>query len=97
MHILTSIVTAVVRCIICWFKVLGVKLDVLPGMRIRNPVVCDTGQSSLYKNKSPFVVEQAFPLTEFVGSVTAHTTFVGRGGIMSTARPELHYPCISRA
>ena len=40
--------------------------------------------------------EHDFPLTGFVG-LSANTTFCGSGGTMSTARPELPYPCISQA
>ena len=40
--------------------------------------------------------EHAFPLTGFVCEL-AHVTFGGSGGIMSTARPELPYPCVSQA
>ena len=37
-------------------------------MQIRNPVVCDTGQSkeAYISNKPTLVVEHAFPLTWFV-------------------------------
>ena len=38
--------------------------------------------------------EHAFPLTGFV-CVAAHVTFGGSGGIRSTARTELPYPCVS--
>ena len=44
-----SKVTVVVTCIIRRFNVPGVRVDVLCIMQIRNPVVCDTGQSSLHK------------------------------------------------
>ena len=51
-------------------------------MRIRNPVVCDTGKSSLLEgkvayisNKPPLVGEHAFPLTRFVG-LSAQVTHV---------------------
>ena len=51
----------------------------------------------VYKQiKQPLVVEQVFPLTGFVCK-TAHVTFGGIGGIRSTARPELPYPCNSNA
>ena len=40
--------------------------------------------------------EHAFPLTGFV-CTSAHVTFGGSAGIMSTARPELPYPCVSQA
>ena len=40
--------------------------------------------------------EHAFPLTGFVCK-EAHVTFGGSGGIRSTARPELPYPCVSQA
>ena len=46
--------------------------------------------------KPPLVGEHAFPLTGFV-CVSAHVTFGGSGGIRSTARPELPYPCVSQA
>ena len=49
-----------------------------------------------YISNKPFlVVEHAFPLTGFVG-LSANSTFGGSSGIMSTARPEMPYPCISR-
>ena len=41
------------------------------------------------------MVEHVFPLTGFVG-LSANAIFCGSGGIMSNARPELPYPCISR-
>ena len=47
-------------------------------------------------NIPPLVVEHAFPLTEFVG-LSVHATFGCSGGIMSTARSELPFPCISQA
>ena len=40
--------------------------------------------------------ERAFPLTGFV-CMAADVTFGGSGGIRSTARPELPYPCYSQA
>ena len=46
--------------------------------------------------KAPLVGEHAFPLTGFV-CWSAHVTFGGSAGIMSTARPELPYPCVSQA
>ena len=42
------------------------------------------------------VVKHAFPLTGFVG-LSANTTFGGSSRIMSTAKPELPYPCVSQA
>ena len=45
--------------------------------------------------KPPLVGQHAFPLTGFVCK-EAHITFGGSGGIMSTARPELPYPCNSQ-
>ena len=53
--------------------------------------------SLIYKQiKPPLVGEHVFPLTGFV-RMAAHVTFGGSGGIMSTARPELPYPCNSQA
>ena len=40
--------------------------------------------------------EHAFPLTGFV-CMAADVTFGGSGGIMTTAGPELPYPCNSKA
>ena len=40
--------------------------------------------------------EHAFPLTGFVCK-EAYVIFGGSGGIRSTARPELPYPCVSQA
>ena len=40
--------------------------------------------------------EHAFPLTGFVCK-NVHVIFGGSGGIMSTASPELPYPCVSQA
>ena len=58
-------------------------------MQITNSVVCDTDKGCIYKQiKPPLVGEHAFPLTGFVCR-SAHVTFGGRGGIRSTARPEL--------
>ena len=51
----------------------------------------------LYKQiKPPLVGEHAFPLMGFVCK-SAHVTFGGSGGIMSTARPKLSYPGSSQA
>ena len=61
------------------------------------PHVCCRSNGCIYKQiKPPLVVEHAFPLTGFVCMV-AHVTFGGSGGIMTTARPELPYPCVSQA
>ena len=62
-------------------------------MQITNSVISDTSKGSIYKQiKPPLVGEHAFPLTGFV-CWPAHVTFGGSGGIRSTARPELPYPC----
>ena len=66
-------------------------------MQITNSVVCDASKGCIYKQiKPPLVSEHAFPLTAFVCR-TAQVTFGGSGGIRSTARPELPYPCVSQA
>ena len=66
-------------------------------MQITNSVVCDTSKGMLYKQIiPPLVGEHAFPLTGFVCWL-ARATFGDSGGIMSTARQELHYPCNSQA
>ena len=66
-------------------------------MQITNSVVCDTDKGCIYKQiKPPLVAEHAFPLTGFVCK-EAHLTLGGSGGIRSTARPELPYPCYSQA
>ena len=66
-------------------------------MQIRNSVDCDASKGCIYKQiKPPLVDEHAFPLTEFVCE-SANVTFGGSGGIRSTARPELPYPCVSQA
>ena len=66
-------------------------------MQITNSIVCDTNKGSLYKQIKPSLVgEHGFPLTGFVYE-SAHVTFCGSGGIMSTARQELPYPCKSKA
>ena len=66
-------------------------------MQITNSVVCDASKGCIYKQiKPPLVVEHAFPLTGFVWK-EAHVTFGGSGGIRSTARPELPYPCVPQA
>ena len=66
-------------------------------MQITNSVVCGASKCCIYKQiKPPLVGEHAFPLTGFVCRA-AHVTFGGSGGIMSTARPELPYPCVSQA
>ena len=66
-------------------------------MQITNSVVCDTGKGCIYKQIKPLLVgEHAFPLTGFVCR-SARVTFGGSGGIRSTARPELPYPCVSQA
>ena len=66
-------------------------------MQLTNSVVFDTSKGMLYTQiKPPLVGEHAFLLTGFVCQ-TAHVTFGGSGGIMSTARPELPYPCRSEA
>ena len=62
-------------------------------MQIQNSVVCDVSKGGIYKQiKPPLVGEPAFPLTGLV-CWSAHVTFGGSGGIRSTARPELPYPC----
>ena len=66
-------------------------------MQITNSVVCGTSKGCIYKQiKPPLVFEHAFPLTGFV-CMAANVTFGGSGGIMTTARPELPYPCVSQA
>ena len=66
-------------------------------MQITNLEVCDQVIVGLYKQiKQPLVGEHAFPLTGFV-CVAAHVTFGGSGGIMTTARQELPYPCNSQS
>ena len=51
----------------------------------------------MYKQIKPHLVgEHAFPLMGFVCWST-HVIFGGSGGIRSTARPELPYPCVSQA
>ena len=66
-------------------------------MQITNSVVCGTSKGCIYKQiKPPLVGEHAFPPTGFVCKA-AHVTFGGSGGILSTARPELPYPCVSQA
>ena len=66
-------------------------------MQITNSVVCGESNGCIYKQiKPPLVGEHAFPLTGFVCR-SAHVTFGGSGGIMTTARPELPYPCVSQA
>ena len=68
-------------------------------MQITNSVVCGESKGCIYMYKQikpPLVGEHAFPLTGFI-CMAAHVTFGGSGGIMSTARPELPYPCNSQA
>ena len=66
-------------------------------MQITNSVVCNASKGCIYKQiKPPLVGEHAFPLTGFV-CMAAHVTFGGSGGIKSTARLELPYPCNSQA
>ena len=66
-------------------------------MQITNSVVCDASEGGIYKQiKPPLVGEHAFPLTGFVCR-SALVTFGGSCGIMTTARPELPYPCNSQA
>ena len=65
-------------------------------MQITNLVVCNASKGCIYKQiKPPLVDEHAFPLTGFV-CMAAHVTFGGSGGIRSTARPGLPYPCNSQ-
>ena len=67
-------------------------------MQITNSVVCETSKGSIYKQiKPPLVGEHAFPLTGFVCMAAHVTSFGGSGGIRSTARLELPYPCNSQA
>ena len=62
-----------------------------------NSVVCGRSNGCIYNQiKPPLVGEHAFPLMGFV-CLAAHVTFGGSGGIRSTARPELPYPCVSQA
>ena len=73
------------------------KSRVLIDMQFTNSVVCGRSKGCIYKQiKPPLVGEHAFPLAELVCR-SAHFTFGGSGGIMSTARPELPYPCNSQA
>ena len=66
-------------------------------MQITNSVVCCRNKGCIYKQiKPPLMVEHAFPLTGFVCKED-HVTFGGSGVIMTTARPELPYPCVSQA
>ena len=66
-------------------------------MQITNSIVCDASKGCNYKQfKPPLVGEHAFPLSGFL-CMAAHITFGGSGGIRSTARPELSYPCNSQA
>ena len=66
-------------------------------MQIMNSVVCGASKGCIYKQiKPPLVGEHAFPLTGCVCR-SAHVTNGGSGGIRSTARPELPYPCYSQA
>ena len=66
-------------------------------MQITNSVVCDRVNVGVYKQIKPSLVGvHAFPLTGFV-CMAAHVTNGGSGGIMTTARPELPYPCNSQA
>ena len=52
---------------------------------------------SIYKKiKPPLLGEHAFSLAGFVCE-SAHVIFGGSGGIMSTARQKLPYPCNSQA
>ena len=66
-------------------------------MQITNSVVCGASKGCIYKKIKPHLVgEHAFPLTGFVCR-SAHVTFGGSGGIMSTARLELPYLCVFQA
>ena len=66
-------------------------------MQITNSVVCGASKGCIYKQiKPPLVDEHAFPMMGFACK-EAHVTFGSSGGIMSTARPELPYPCVSQA
>ena len=66
-------------------------------MQITNSVVCGRSKGCIYKQiKPPLVVEHAFPQTGFV-CWSVHVTFGGSGGIISTARRGLLYPCVSQA
>ena len=66
-------------------------------MQITNSVVCGASKCFIYRQIKPHLVgEHAFPLTGVVCK-TVHVTFGGSGGIMTTASPELPYPCNSQA
>ena len=55
---------------------------------------CGTSKGCIYKQiKAPLVGEHAYPPTGFVCWSAHVTNFGGSGGIMTTARPELPYPC----
>ena len=72
-------------------------LDAMVNMQITNSVVCETSKGRLYiQIKQPYLGEHAFPLMRFVCE-SNHVTFGVRSGIRSTARPELPYPCNSKA
>ena len=65
-------------------------------MQITNSVVSGASKGCIYKqNRPPLVGEHAFTPTGFV-CLEARVTFGGSGGIMTTARPELPYPCNSQ-
>ena len=67
-------------------------------MQITNSVVCGASKGCIYKQiKPPLVGEHAFQLTGFVCKPAHVTSFGGSGGIMTTARPEFPYPCVSQA
>ena len=66
-------------------------------MQITNSVVCNASKGCICMQiKPPLVGEHVFPLTGFVCK-TAQVTFGGSGGIRSTSRPGLPYPCNSQA
>ena len=67
-------------------------------MQITNSVVCGASNGCIYKQIKPSLVgEHACQLMGLFVCRSAHVTFGESGGIMSTARPELPYPCDSQA
>ena len=60
-----SNVTVVVRCIICCFNVLGIRLDVICKLETLQFVI--QVKVAYISNKPLLVVEHAFPLNGFVG------------------------------
>ena len=81
-----------VMCIIHWCNKLDVQVDSISKLEILLYVQVEVAYIHCISNKPP-----CFSTDRVCWLVGIYATFCGSGGIMSTARPELPFPCISQA